>query len=218
MEEKEVLAYLQSLVTPRRKQLFETVAATRTHHFTVAVEDVGHLHNTSAVIRSCEAFGIQQVQVVEDRFGKRIDREIAMGAQKWTSVQRHTSSQDAVEKLRGKGYQIVATSPHKKESTLANFDCTQPAALFFGSEAKGLSEQVLETADSFIYIPTYGFTESLNISVSAAIIIQELMARLRGSKIAWQLSNEEQQKLQLQWLKKHIKNVDEILNNWHAEQ
>lgn len=202
MEEKEKLAYLRGLVTPRRRELFEKVAAMRSRFFTVAVEDVGHLHNTSAVMRSCEAFGIQDVHVVEDRFGKRIDREIAMGAQKWTTVHRHSSSKDTVEKHREKGYRIVATSPHKKESTLASFDITKPAALFFGSEAKGLSDEVMEAADDFIYIPTFGFTESLNISVAAAIIIQDLMARLRKSDLAWQLTQSEQVKLQMEWLEK----------------
>jgi len=218
MEEREVFTYLQSLVTPRRKQLFKSVAATRTYHFTVAVEDVGHLHNTSAVMRSCEAFGVQDLHVVEDRFGRRIDREIAMGAQKWTTVHRHSSSKDTVEKLKEKGYKIVATSPHKTESTLANFDITKPAALFFGSEAKGLSAEVMEAADDFIYIPIYGFTESLNISVSAAIIIQDLMARLRESELSWQLTESEQEKLQLHWLKRHIKNVDEILKAYKERE
>lgn len=203
MEEKETFAYLQGCVTPRRKQLFEKVAATRSPYFTVAVEDVGHLHNTSAVMRSCEAFGIQDLHVIEDRFGRRIDREVAMGAQKWTTVHRHSSAQDSVEKLREKGYKIVATSPHKTESTLANFEITKPAALFFGSEAKGLSDEVMDAADDFIYIPTYGFTESLNISVAAAIIIQDLMARLRASELPWQLTTSEQEKLQLRWLKKN---------------
>ena len=207
-----MLTYLQGFVTPRRKELFETVSATRSHYFTVAVEDVGHLHNTSAVMRSCEAFGVQNLHVVEDRFGRRIDREIAMGAQKWTTVHRHSSSKDTIEKLREMGYRIVATSPHKTESTLANFEITKPAALFFGSEAKGLSDEVIEAADDFIYIPTYGFTESLNISVSAAIIIQDLMSRLRESELPWQLTQNEQEKLQLKWLKRHIKNADELLN------
>ncbi|WP_031427982.1 TrmH family RNA methyltransferase [Flavimarina sp. Hel_I_48] len=211
MEEKDLLAYLESFVTPRRKELFETVAATRTYHLTVAVEDVGHLHNTSAVMRSCEAFGVQDMHVIEDRFGRRIDREIAMGAQKWTTVHRHSSSMEALGMLREKGYRIVATSPHKKEQTLANFKWNKPTALFFGSEAKGLSAEVMEAADDFIYIPTYGFTESLNISVSAAIIIQDLMSRLRNGKLNWELNEKERLQLKLQWLKKHVKNSDELL-------
>ncbi|MGB3775278.1 MAG: RNA methyltransferase [Leeuwenhoekiella sp.] len=217
MKELEMLAYLEKFVTFRRKQLFDKVASTRTNHFTVAVEDVGHLHNTSAVMRSCEAFGIQHMHVIEDKFGKRIDREIAMGAQKWTSIERHSSVSDAILKLKEQGFRIVATSPHKKKHTLDNFSINQPAALRFGSEAKGLSDEVLEQADDFIYIPTYGFTESLNISVSAAIIIQELMSRLRKSDISWQLTEKEQIQLKLQWLKKHIKNCDGLIADFEEK-
>lgn len=196
----EKLDLLRTQVTERRKELFKKVANTRTNHFTVAIEDVGHLHNTSAVMRSCEAFGIQNLHVIEEGFGRRIDREIALGAQKWTSLHRYNASAEAVIALRDKGYRIVATTPHHTENTLLNFNVEQPAALFFGSEAKGLSEEILSKADDFIYITTFGFTQSLNISVSAAIIIQNLMHRLRNSDIDWQFSKEEQEELQIGWL------------------
>ncbi len=200
MDDDKQLSLLKNQVTPRRRKLFEEIAKTRTNHFTVAIEDVGHLHNTSAVMRSCEAFGIQEVHVIEEEFGRRIDREIAMGAQKWVSLYRYNASAEAIKKLRERGYKIVATTPHYKKNTLANFNIEKPAALFFGSEAKGLSDEVLAEADDFIYIPTYGFTQSLNISVSAAIIIQDLMYRLRESDKQWQLSESEQKSLQLKWL------------------
>lgn len=198
----ELFDFLKKQLSPARRARFEEVAKTRTYHFTVAIEDVGHLHNVSAVMRSCEAFGIQDLHVIEEGFGKRIDREIAMGAQKWTTLHRHGTSMEAVQKLRNRGYRIIATTPEKKVSTLADFKTDTPAAIFFGSEAKGLSKSIISAADDFIYIPTYGFTHSLNISVSAAIIIQDLMHRLRRSGIAWQLSIEERRKLQLEWLKR----------------
>ena len=216
--DNEFFDFLKTQVTPRRKKLFEEVAKTRTNHFTVAIEDVGHLHNVSAVMRSCEAFGVQNLHVVEEEFGKRIDREIAMGAQKWTTLHRYNASAKAVEELRSSGYRIVATTPHKKEKTLADFKISSPAALFLGSEANGLSDQLLAEADDFIYIPTYGFTHSLNISVSAAIIIQDLMHRLRDSEVNWQLSEEEQNELQLKWLKKHIKEIDVVIERFEEKK
>ncbi len=211
----ELLEHLESFLSPRRKGLFEKVIAQRTNHFTVATQDVYQLHNTSAVIRSCDVFGIQNIHVVEEVNLKRIDREIAMGAQKWVDVNRYTSTEVCIRILREKNYKIVATSPHKGVP-LQDFDIHRPAALFFGTEKNGLSEEVLETADEFINIPMSGFTESLNISVSAAIILQELTARLRRSDIPWQFSEEEKIDKRLDWTKKNIKSVDEIIDRFYS--
>lgn len=174
MTEEEILQHLQELLTPRRRQLFEQVLTNRTNFFTVATQDVYQLHNTSAVIRSCDVFGIQNIHVIEERMPKRIDKEIAMGAQKWVDVQRYSATKDCLHTLRKKGYRIVATSPHEDAVMLDDFDISTPAAFFFGTEREGLSQEILEEADSTLKIPMVGFTESLNISVSAAIILQSV--------------------------------------------
>lgn len=208
--DQELLDYLQSFITERRIQLFDKVLQERTHHLTVAVEDVYQLHNTSAVIRSCESFGIQELHVIEEINRKRIDREIAMGAQKWVDVARHKNVKDCIRTLKDKGYRIIATTPHKQAHTLETFDISEKAALFFGRETEGLSDSVLDQADGFIYIPMVGFTESLNISVSAAITIQHLTSKLKRSNIRWQLSKQELFDKKLAWTRKMIKNADEI--------
>lgn len=210
-----LLEHLETFLTPQRKALFEKVLSQRTNHFTVVTEDVYQLHNTSAVVRSCDVFGIQNLHVVEEVNLKRIDREIAMGAQKWVDVNRYTSTSDCIQTLRQKDYRIVATSPHEGVS-LQDFDISKPAALFFGTENKGLSEEVLTEADEFIHIPMFGFTESLNISVSAAIILQELTARLRKSEISWQFSEEEKLQKRMDWAKKNIKSVGEIIERFYS--
>ena len=210
-----LLEHLESFLTPQRKTRFERVIGQRTNHFTVVTEDVYQLHNTSAVVRSCDVFGIQNLHVVEEVNLKRIDREIAMGAQKWVDVNRYTSIHDCMGSLRKKDYRIVATSPHEGVP-LQEFDITRPAALFFGTEKNGLSEEVLKEADEFINIPMFGFTESLNISVSAAIILQELTARLRKCSISWRLSEEEQLQKRIDWAKKNIKNGDEIIEDFYS--
>lgn len=212
-----LLEYLESILTPRRKDLFKKVIDQRTNHFTVATQDLYQLHNTSAVIRSCDVFGVQNIHVVEEVNRKKIDREIAMGAQKWIDINRYTSTKDCVKALRDCNYRIVATSPHQG-TLLQDFDITQPAALFFGTEAKGLSAEVLEEADEFLRIPMVGFTESLNISVSAAIILQDITSRLRRSSIDWEFSEEEKIEKRLDWAKKTIKNVDEIIQRFEASQ
>ena len=213
----QLLEYLESFLTPRRRELFQKVVSQRTDHFTVATQDVYQLHNTSAVIRSCDVFGIQNIHVVEEVNLKKIDREIAMGAQKWVDINRYNSSEDCIKKLRAQNYRIVATSPHKGVP-LQEFDITKPAALFFGTETEGLSEEVLQEADEFIRIPMYGFTESLNISVSAAIILQDITARLRNSEVDWKFSEEKMMEKRIDWAKKNLKNVNEILERFQASQ
>lgn len=217
MDDK-LLDYLQSFLTERRRALFDTVLAERTRHITVAVEDVYQLHNTSAVIRSCESFGVQELHVIEEVNAKRIDREIAMGAQKWVDVHRHTSTKACLTALKAQGYRIVATTPHKKARTLQDFDIREKAAIFFGRETEGLSQSVLDVADDFIYIPMVGFTESLNISVSAAITLQHLMSRLKNSKVAWQFTNEELFTKKLDWTRKMIKDVERIESRFRESE
>ncbi|NHM07178.1 RNA methyltransferase [Flavobacterium sp. CYK-4] len=212
------LEYLEGFLTDARKAKFLKVLATRTNHFTVAMEDVYQLHNTSAVMRSCEVFGIQQLNVIEEKFGKRIDKEIAMGAQKWVDVNRFESISSCIESLKGKGYQIIATTPHQNDCLLDDFDISKPSALFFGTERHGLSEEVLEQADGFLKIPMVGFTESLNISVSAAIIIQNLMGRLHKSDIAWQLTDEEILEKRLDWARHSIKDIKRIEARYFADR
>ncbi|WGK64679.1 TrmH family RNA methyltransferase [Croceiramulus getboli] len=213
-----LLNHLLSFLTERRRTLFEEVLEERTRHFTVAVEDVYHLHNTSAVMRNCDAFGIQDVHVIEQRSGKRIDREIAMGAQKWVSVHRHKEPTSCIESLRSQGYRIVACSPHKQAYPLKDFSIEQPSVFFFGREVDGLSEEVMDTADDFIYIPMVGFSESLNISVSAAVILQYLTHQLKSSKIDWKLSEEERQELKFKWAKNTLKRSDKIIAHYHKSR
>lgn len=207
---REYLAYLEEFITENRKEKFLKVLDQRTNHFTIAIEDVFQLHNTSAVMRSCEVFGIQNLHVVEEKFGKSIDKEIAMGAQKWVDVNRYGSNLECVKALKDKGYQIIATTPHENDCLLDDFDISKPSAIFFGTERDGLSEEIMKEADGFLKIPMAGFTESLNISVSAAIIIQNIMSRLRKTDLDWKLSEEEMISRRLDWTKNSIKDIKRI--------
>jgi tRNA (guanosine-2'-O-)-methyltransferase len=217
MVDLDYLEYLENILTENRKQRFLNVLKNRTRHFTVAVEDVFQMHNTSAVMRSCEVFGIQELHVIEQRFGKRIDKEIAMGAQKWVDINAFDSIEGCLNDLQSRGYQIIATTPHEDDCLLEDFDISKPSALFFGTERDGLSDAILKKADGFLKIPMVGFTESLNISVSAAIIIQNLTERLRKSNIQWQLSEDEIIKKRLQWAKNTIKDIKRIEARYYSE-
>ena len=214
---QDLLTYLEGFITENRKEGFLRVLKNRTKHFTIAMEDVFQLHNTSAVMRSCEVFGIQELNVIEQKFGKSIDKEIAMGAEKWVDINRFSSIQDCVTNLKRKGYQIIATTPHNDSCLLHEFDITKPSALFFGTERDGLSDEVMQQADGFLKIPMVGYTESLNISVSAAIIIQDVTNRLRQSDIHWQLTDEEILDKRLDWTRKSIKDIEFIEKKFHEE-
>ncbi|MFT5250090.1 MAG: tRNA (guanosine-2'-O-)-methyltransferase [bacterium] len=216
--DNQLLEHLLSFLTERRKSLFKEVISKRTRHFTVVTEDVYQMHNTSAVMRSCDVFGIQELHVVEERISKEIDREIALGAQKWVNIHRHHSTKECIDNLRENGYQIIATTPHNNSTELKDFDISKKSAFFFGKEKEGLSDVVLDAADGYLKIPMYGFTESLNISVSAAVILQSVVTRLKDSDIDWKLSEDEKKEIILHWTKMTIKSVDQIVERFYKEK
>ena len=210
-----LLAHLEGFITEERKARFLQVLAHRTKYLTVALEDVYQLHNASAVIRSCDVFGIQEAHLIEGRYGNRLDKNIAMGAQRWVDVHRHSDSRECMEKLRQQGYRIIATTPREYSTPLESFTLEGPTALFFGTEKEGLSPEVLQQADGALYIPMFGFTESLNISVAAAIILQDLSNRLRHSSLPWRLSEAEILEKRFEWTRKTIRAADEIIARYH---
>ena len=187
----------------------------------MVLEDIFQPHNTSAVLRTCDIFGIQQVHTIENKYTNKISRHVAKGSQKWVTAKRYKSDGNnttiCFNNLREKGYQIIATSPHNNSCFLKDFDISKKTAFVFGVESEGVSDYVKEQADGFLKIPMVGFTESLNISVAAAIILQEVTTKLRSSKINWQLSEEEKNILYFEWVKKTIKNVHEIEKHYHQK-
>ena len=209
---------MEGYLTEPRKTRFSAVLSQRTKHFTVATEDVYQLHNTSAVMRTCDVFGIQELNIVEEQNSKSIDGEIAMGAQKWVDLNRYQTVKDCISDLKQKGYQIVATTPHTNDCELYDFDVTKKSCFFFGRETEGLSKDVLDEADNYLKIPMVGFTESLNISVSAAIILQHVTTKLKKSDINWQLSEDEMAEKRLDWCKKTIKSYDDIIERFYENK
>ena len=209
-----LLTYLEGFVTDKRKNLFRNILQDRTRHFTVVLEDIYQQHNASAVIRSCDIFGIQDVHVIENKYKSKVSRHIAKGSQKWLSFHNYKEDKnntiDCLENIKSKGYQVIATTPHNDSCVLHDFDITKKSAFVFGVEKAGVSDDVMKNADGFLKIPMVGFTESLNISVAAAIVLENLSHKLRNSTLDWALTVEEQQILYASWIEKTIKNVDEI--------
>lgn len=217
MQNDDLLTYLEGYLTDERKQRFLEVLQNRTKFLTVAIEDVYQMHNTSAIMRSCDVFGVQEVHVVEDRFQKRLDKNIAVGAEQWVDVHKYGDASECISKLKQLGYQIIATTPHNDSLLLPDFFPKKKTAVFFGTEKEGLSKEVMQQADGYLKIPMVGFSESLNVSVSAAIIIQELAQKIRKSNVDWQLSQDEILGKRLDWTKKSIKSVEGIIERYLSE-
>jgi len=206
--------YLSGFVTENRIEKFNKIIDSRTRHVTIALEDIYQPHNASAVLRSCECFGVQDVHIIENENKYEVNPDVALGSSKWLTLNRYNKKEhntsDCIRKLKKEGYHIVATSSHKNDCTIEQLPLDNKVALFFGTELHGLSSEVLDHADSYVKIPMYGFTESFNISVSAAICLFSITSRLRNSAIKWQLSGKEKSDIKLQWLKNSIKDAESI--------
>lgn len=220
----DLLAYLSTYLTPRRLELFNKVLNKRTRHITVVLEDIYQSQNASAVLRTCDCFGIQDVHVIENRNEFNVNSEVALGSSKWLSIIKYNKAEnnslEAIKNLKQQGYRIVATTPHTNDQELPDFDINAgKTALVFGSELPGISETILNEADEFLKIPMFGFTESFNISVSAAIILHHLSLKMReNNNLAWELSENEKAELKLAWIRNTIKKSELIEKRFWEEK
>ncbi len=215
MLEKEI-EILKKFVTEERFAKFLDVLKYRTRYATVVLEDIYQPHNASAVLRSCEIFGVQDIHIIENRNKYNPNPDVAVGASKWLNLIKYNGKEnntiDAIKKLKSQGYRIVATTPHRNDTELKEFDIERGKfALVFGSEMPGISDIVFENSDEFLRIDMYGFTESFNISVSVAIVLHYLIEKLHKSDINWQLTEKEKKEILLKWLKNSVKDADNIL-------
>ena len=177
----------------------------------MALENIYQSHNASAVLRSCDCFGVQDVHVGEDRNPFNPAGDVAVGSSKWVDYYKHHDIQAAYDYLHRKGYRIVATLPHERDTMITELPIDQPTALVFGTELTGLSEQAIEMADAYVKIPMYGFTESFNISVCAALSLFYLTEKMRASDIRWQLTEEDQTTLKLHWAIQTIRDGEKVM-------
>ncbi|NPA36431.1 MAG: RNA methyltransferase [Chlorobi bacterium] len=207
---KELINFLSSFITENRYSQFKDVLKNRTRYITVVLEDIYQSQNASAVLRTCDCFGVQDVHIIENKNEYKINPDVALGASKWLSLnyyrKKENNTLDAINKLKADGYRIVATTPHTNDVNLEEFDLTKgKTALVFGTELTGISDIVYDNADEFLKIPMYGFTESFNISVSAAIILHHLTYELRKADIDWQLNEKDSNDLLLNWIRSSVK-------------
>lgn len=209
---KEFFDFLSGFLTENRRQLFEKIIQLRTRHLTVVLEDIYQPHNASAVLRSADLTGIQDVHIIENRNRYHVNPKVAMGSSKWLNLIHYDEKEDntltAYEALRSKGYKIVAATPHSKGKALEEIPLDHKLAIVFGTELLGLSPTAIDNADEYLWIPMYGFTESYNISVSAALVMFTLTEKLRKSDIHWHLTEAEKQEIMLEWTKRSVARSD----------
>jgi tRNA (guanosine-2'-O-)-methyltransferase len=214
--------YLENFLSDRRKDLLNSLIKHRTKYIILALEDIFQSQNASAVLRTCDCFGIQDIHIIENRNKYQINRDVALGSNKWLTLTKHNeienNSLNTLKLIKEQGYRIVATTPHTNSVELENFDLEKgKIALFFGTELKGLTKDIINNADEYLRIPMYGFTESFNISVSAAIILHHLTHKLRNSLIDWRLTPEDEISVMYQWLKNTVKNSNKIEKEYRTK-
>ena len=213
--EEGLIEYLTQFITKERLHLFNQIINHRTRYFTVVLEDIYQPHNASAVMRSCDGFGIQDVHIIENNNTYNDNPEVSLGSSKWLSLYKYHNNENntisAINHLKEKGYRIVATAPVIEGVPLEEFNILNgKAAFLFGTELTGLSQQAFEHSDEKLAIPMYGFSESFNISVSVALVLHYVSHSLRNADINWHLTEGEKKEIMLQWLKSSIKSADHI--------
>jgi tRNA (guanosine-2'-O-)-methyltransferase len=217
------LEYLKNLITSERFDTIEDVVSKRTRHIAVVLEDVFHSQNASALLRTCDCLGIQNVYTIENNSVFSVNQEIAKGSSKWLTIERFNKQIDnkysAVSSLKKIGYRIVATSPTLGNIKFEDFPiCKTKTAIIFGNELNGVSDELINMADECLSIPMFGFTESYNISVCAGIILFHLSSALRNSNIEWKLTEQESLALKIEFIKKSIKKPELIEEAFHSRK
>ena len=209
-KKQQLITYLSQFITPARREKILSVLQQRTRDITVILEDIYQPHNASAVLRNCDSFGVQDVHIVENKNIFTITQGVTIGSDRWLTLYRYNeqsinNTEECLKRLKNEGYVIAATTPYKEHITIEELSVNTKVALMFGSEINGLSEYAKNNADVSVKIPMVGFSESFNISVSAALCLYNLMSRLKKEHNNWKVTETEKLDLELNWLQKSIK-------------
>ena len=213
-QKQALLKTLLEMISDHKNDLFKSIIENRSRHLTVVMEDIFQSQNASAVLRSADCFGVQDVHIIENRNEYTLNPLVALGSSKWITMHKYNEStnntEEAFKHLRSQGYQIVATTPHINDIELDDLDITKKTAVVFGTELEGLSDYAIKNADVHMKIPMFGFTESFNISVSAALCMHQLSGKIRKSDFDWKLSENEKTDVLLDWARSVVKSSPEI--------
>ena len=215
-----VVAQLKPLIKENRLQKMEQVLSQRTQALTVLIENVYQPQNASAVLRTAEAIGLQSVYIVEKDHRYDVSPQVVMGADKWLDL--HYAPGEAVcggdntlahyALLRRRGYRIAATCWTEDAVPIQELDLSTPLALAFGTELTGLSQTAIEAADIRTYIPMYGFTQSFNISVAAALCLHYLRPEMeRRHPQLMPLTPQTYRRVLVQWMAASLRLGEDLL-------
>lgn len=218
MDHRQVIETLEVFVSENKQTHIDRVLAQRTRHVTLVFEDIDKPHNVSAVLRTAECMGIQDLHFIKNKNSYSVNPGITQGAAKWVTLHHYKNSKDNVtacyKALRNEGYRIYATSLHETSQSIDDLDPSLKTAIVFGTEADGISNEAGKKADGFVHIPMQGFTESFNLSVSAAICLTVLKSKLKS----WPtLSDQEKLVLRSDWYRKIVREADLILKTKGVE-
>ena len=206
---------MRPFLTDERINTLKNAITRRTRFITVVLDDIYHAHNISAVVRSAEAFGIQDIHVLQVENPFRPNRGVTKGAQQWVTFHRHSSIKGCVKTLKEKGYILMGADPPSKghpSIPLDGIEPEQPVALVFGREKEGLHEELRNACDRLFHIPMTGLTESFNISVTVGISLYVLRKKLDNiDRDIWELSLEEKAALLDDWSVKSVRRGKDIL-------
>lgn len=160
-------------MTPQRLEKLRRVLASRQPDLTVLLDNVHKPHNLSAVLRTCDAVGVFEVNAVWPDPRLRPHRLVSSSAGKWVRLRTHADVDGAARTLAGEGFALVAAHPAADSRDYRELDYTRPTALLLGAELEGLSDAALALADDRVQVPMLGMIASLNVSVAAAVVLFE---------------------------------------------
>ena len=217
--QQNIIDYLSGFINEERRERLQQVLGERTRHITVVLEDVYQPQNASAVIRTCECLGIQELHVIENLYEYRLNPAVVQGSSKWIDLMKHNrededNTRPCIEGLKQRGYRIIAMDPAPGGKTVDQLDVGEKFALCFGSEEPGLSAGLMDLADDTVRIPIHGFTQSYNLSVSAGISLYALVTALRGSDADWRLDERDATDLYIKWLAQSTPAGERLLKDY----
>lgn len=219
--EKELLNHLLQLISPKRQALFLELVELRTKKITLVLEDIYQSHNAAAVLRSGDCFGVQDVHIIENRNQWKPHPDIEQGSSKWLTIQRYGEKEHntaaCLTSLKEKGYVIASTTPHT-DMTIDELPTDKPVALVLGTEMQGISDTVKDNSDYLVRIPMYGFTESFNISVAAAISLHTLRTKFVNDSRDLTLTEEEKTEVLLSWCRNTINRSEKVIEDFHRRK
>ncbi|CAM2976522.1 TrmH family RNA methyltransferase [Chryseobacterium flavum] len=209
--------YLKQFLTEERLAKIEHFSRESSDFVLPVMDDVYQFRNAAAIIRSVEACGFHKVVAMEEENVFNPNLTVTKGAETWVEVEKMPKNIASLQKIKERGYKILAVSLEKDAVMLPEYEVTEPIALVFGTELEGVSEEVIDFADATLAIPMYGFTKSYNVSVAAGICMYELKQKLIRSDIDYKLDEHKLLEMKIRWAVNSIRSGKEILAKYQKD-